>query len=98
MTTKKTLAKGKNKTQKLCPIPQNKGEPVKEAPAPIFDDKTKSEQVLIFKDAVGNDTKILSVDDMKKKLEVNRITFNQFLNLSKDELFKRNRFFYAVPK
>ena len=71
---------------------------IKEAPAPIFDDKTKPEPELIFKDAVGKSIPVLSAEKIEKKLEVNRITFNQFLNLSKDELFKRNRFFYAVPK
>lgn len=101
MTTKKTLAKGKSKAKQQAK--QQTVEPIikpiiKEAPAPIFDDKTKPEPELIFKDSVGKSIPVLSAEKIEKKLEVNRITFNQFLNLSKDELFKRNRFFYAVPK
>lgn len=48
-----------------------------------------------FLDKDGKKIDLLNSDKITKKLDNNKITFNEFLSLSRDQLFQRNRQFYA---
>jgi hypothetical protein len=99
MPTKKKESKSKKISKKLENIFIEEINKI-EAPGIVKEEQKAPASVEIkenqyFLDKDGKKIDLLNSDKITKKLDNNKITFNEFLSLSRDQLFQRNRQFYA---